>query len=324
MTDPFHLVVGAGPVGTALALRLADGGSRVRVVTRSGRGPTHPLVERVALDASDPDRLAGTARGATVVYNCANPGSYPKWERVWPPLAASILHAAEASGAVLATMANLYGYGPVDEPMRRDTPLRPSDHKGVLRARMWEDALAAHDAGRVRVTEARASDYLGPTAPASNGLLPMYAAATLAGRPATVFGDPDAPHSWTAVDDIAATLEVLGRDERAWGSAWLVPSNPPVSVRGVLRALGERAGTGEPRLRRMPRWVLAAGGLVVPIMREVTGVLYQFERPFVVDATETTGTFGLTPTGWDALLDATARAWRERAVQPAAEPPSVE
>lgn len=324
MTDPFHLIVGAGPVGTALALRLAEAGERVRVVTRSGGGPSHPLVERVALDASDPDRLADAARGASVLYNCANPGAYPKWERVWPPLAASILRAAEASGAVLTTMANLYGYGPVDGPMRRDTPLRPSDHKGVLRARMWEDALAAHDAGRVRVTEARASDYLGPTAPESNGLLPMYAAATLKGRPATVFGDPDAPHSWTAVDDIAATLEALGRDERAWGSAWLVPSNPPVSVREVLRALGERAGTGEPRLRRMPRWVLAAGGTVVPIMREITGVLYQFERPFAVDASETTETFGVTPTDWDALLDATARAWRERAVQPAAEPPSVE
>jgi nucleoside-diphosphate-sugar epimerase len=313
MTEPFHLIVGAGPVGTALALRLAEAGERVRVVTRSGGGPRHPLVEPVALDASDTDRLAEAAKGATVVYNCANPGSYPLWERVWPPLAASILHAAEASGAVLAAMGNLYGYGPVGGPIRHDTPLRPSDHKGALRARMWESALAAHEAGRVRVTEARASDYIGPTAPPSNGLLPMYAAATLAGRPSAVFGDPDAPHTWTAVDDIAATLEVIGRDERAWGSAWLVPSNPPASVRHVLRALGERAGTGEPQLRRMPRWVLATGGTVVPMLRELRGVLYQFEHPFVVDASETTAMFGLEPTDWDALLDATARAWHERA-----------
>ncbi|MET1044130.1 MAG: NAD-dependent epimerase/dehydratase family protein [Microbacteriaceae bacterium] len=312
MIEPFHLIVGAGPVGTALALRLAAADERVRVVTRSGRAPNHRLVERLALDASDPGRLAEAARGATVVYNCANPGSYPQWERAWPPLAASILHAAETSGAVLATMGNLYGYGPVDGPMRHDTPLRPSDHKGALRARMWHDALAAHEAGRVRVTEARASDYLGPTAQASSGLLARYAEATLAGHPATVFGDPDAPHTWTAVDDIAVTLEILGREERAWGSAWLVPSNPPVSVREVLRELGGRAGTGEPRLRRMPRWVLAASGVVVPLLREVTGVLYQFERPFLVDATETTDTFGITPTDWDALLDATAQAWRER------------
>jgi nucleoside-diphosphate-sugar epimerase len=198
--------------------------------------------------------------------------------------------------------------------MRRDTPLRPSDHKGALRARMWHDALAAHEAGRVRATEARGSDYLGPTAPVANGLLPRYADATLAGKRATVFGDPDAPHTWTAVDDIAATLDVLGRDERAWGSPWIVPSNPPVSVRELLRALGERAGTGEPSLRRMPRWALAALGLVVPVLREVRGVQYQFERPFLVDATETTETFGLAPTDWDALLDATARAWHARAL----------
>ncbi len=314
MTEPFHLIVGAGPVGRALAVQLADSGTPVRVITRSGGGPEHPGIARLAVDASDPDRLEEVALGAEVLYNCANPGSYPKWERVWPPLAASILHAAEASGAVLVTMGNLYGYGAVDGPMRRDTPLRPSDHKGELRAGMWRDTLAAHEAGRVRATEARASDYLGPTAPTSSGLLPMYADATLAGRRATVFGDPDAPHSWTAVDDIATTLAVLGRDERAWGSPWLVPSNPPRSVREVLRALGERAGTGEPRLRRMPRWTLSTLGLVVPILREVTGVLYQFERPFEIDATETTATFGIEPTDWDALLDDTAAAWHERAV----------
>lgn len=315
MSEPFHLIVGAGPVGTALALRLAAAGRQVRIVTRSGGGPEHPRIERVALDANDRDRLAEAARGATVVYNCANPGTYPQWEQAWPPLAASILHAAEASGTVLTTMSNLYGYGPVDGPMRRDTPLRPSDHKGELRARMWGDALAAHEAGRVRVTEARASDYIGPTAAVANGLLPRYAAATLAGRRATVFGDPDQPHSWTAVDDIAATLEVLGSDERAWGSPWLVPSNPPASVRAVLRELGEHAGMGEPRLRRMPRWVLSATGTVVPLLSEVTGVLYQFERPFVVDATETTETFGIAATDWDALVDATANAWRQRAAR---------
>lgn len=313
VVNSVQVIVGAGPIGTSLALRLADAGHPVRVVTRSGRGPRHPAIEVRALDAADPEALGAATRDAAVLYNCANPGSYPSWERVWPPLAASILRAAEGAQAVLVTMGNLYGYGPVEQPMTRGMPLRPSDHKGALRARMWADALAAHDAGRVRATEARASDYLGPTAPVSSSILAMYAARTLAGKGAAVFSDPDQPHAWAAVDDIAATLERLGTDERAWGSPWLVPATATLSIREVLRDLGTEAGTGEPRLSVVPRGVLRAGGLVVPLLREVLGVIYQFDRPFRVDASDTTATFGVEATPWAELAPATATAWRDRA-----------
>ena len=68
-------------------------------------------------------RLTAIAGGATALYNCANP-PYHRWSTDWPSLAAALLTAAERSGAVLVTMANLYGYGPVDAPMSEDTPLR--------------------------------------------------------------------------------------------------------------------------------------------------------------------------------------------------------
>lgn len=142
-SNALYVIVGAGPVGTALARRLVADGHRVRVVTRSGRDTGIPGVESVATDASDAGALTAQATGADVLYNCANPGSYTEWERLWPPLAASILTAAERSGAVLVTVSNLYGYGPPHAPMTRETPLRPSDHKGELRVRMWQEALAA-------------------------------------------------------------------------------------------------------------------------------------------------------------------------------------
>ncbi|WP_232711609.1 NAD-dependent epimerase/dehydratase family protein [Microbacterium lacus] len=314
MAAELHLVIGAGPVGTSVAHRLARDGRRVRLVTRSGSGPEHPLIQRVAADASDSAALAVLAKRATVIYNCANPGSYPQWKRVWPPLAASILRAAESSGAVLVTLGNLYGYGPVTVPITRDMPLRPTDPKGALRARIWEEALASHEAGRVRATEARASDYIGPTAPARSSVLAFYANATLADRMAWVFADPDQPHSWTAVNDIAATLITLGTDRRAWGSPWLVPSSAPVSTREVLSQLARIAGAGEPRLRRIPRGLLHTAGFFVPTMRELRGVLYQFDAPFAVDASATTDTFGLTASPWRKVLARTAPIWRERAL----------
>ena len=215
---------------------------------------------------------------------------------------------------MLVTLGNLYGYGPVSVPMTRDMPLRPSDPKGVIRARMWEDALASHRAGRVRATEARASDYVGPTAPVRSSILALYANATLADRTAWIFADPDQPHAWTAVSDIAATLITLGGDSRAWGAPWIVPSSEAISTRTVLRQLAEVAGADEPRLRRIPRAALGVGGVFVPTLRELQGVLYQFDAPFAVDARETTATFGLTATPWRKVLARTAPIWRERAL----------
>ncbi|WP_353808873.1 NAD-dependent epimerase/dehydratase family protein [Agromyces sp. SYSU T00194] len=308
-----RLVIGAGPIGAGLAAHLAEAGDRVRLLSRSGRGPEHPSIERVAVDATDAAALTSAAAGTATIFNCANPGSYEHWEREWPPLAQAILAAAEASGAVLVTFGNLYGYGAPDGPMTRATPLRPNDHKGALRARMWADALAAHEAGRVRATEVRATDYLGPTEPTTNGMLPRYANDTLRGRPASVFTDVDQPHSWAYDGDIVRTLAAVADDARAWGSAWIVPTNPPMTMRELLRELGSVVGTGEPRLRRVPRWQLAALGAVVPVVRELRGVAYQFDAPFVSDGSETTDRFGIAPTPWEDVLPPTARAWHERA-----------
>ena len=97
-----HVVVGSGPVGTCTALLLAEAGSHVRVLTRSGGGPEHPLVERVAVDAADPSAMRQHATGATAIYNCANP-AYTRWDTDWPPIAAALLEAAASAGAVLAT-----------------------------------------------------------------------------------------------------------------------------------------------------------------------------------------------------------------------------
>ncbi|HEY0189009.1 MAG TPA: NAD-dependent epimerase/dehydratase family protein [Cellulomonas sp.] len=319
-----HTIVGAGAIGGALALLLADRGERVTVVTRSGGGPEHPGVDRVRADAADPDALVPHVEGAVALYSCANPGTYQQWEREWPPLAAALLRAAERTGAVLVTLSNLYGYGPVLGPIGTDLPLAATGHKGRLRARMWSDALAAHEAGRLRATEVRAADYIGPTVGPAAGLLRRYANAAYAGKTVWSLGDPDVAHSFSYVPDVAALLATVASDERAWGRAWHVPGADPRSVRQVLTdllAVDLPAETGPdatpapsgagpaPRIRRVPRALLTAAAPVVPIVRELGEVLWQLERPFVIDAGPTTAAFGLTGTPWPEVRTATARGW---------------
>ncbi len=69
-----HLVVGAGEVGSAVALVLADAGADVVLASRSGRGtrrrPHHPRA-RSTRPASTP--CSPSRPTAAVIYNCVNP-----------------------------------------------------------------------------------------------------------------------------------------------------------------------------------------------------------------------------------------------------------
>ena len=306
-----HVIVGAGVIGSGLARHLAAEGHDVRSVTRSGSGPRHDRVERVAADATDAGRLAELTCGAVALHNCANP-PYHRWTTDWPPLSDALLAAAERSGAVLVTTANLYGYGPVDGPMTEDTPPAAAEGtKGAVRNRMWRDALAAHAAGRIRATEARASDFYGPGVRSTGHLGQNVVPRLLAGRRGLVVqGDVDAPHSFTHVDDVVATLAALARDERAWGRAWHVPTAPAVPLREIARRIAAIAGVPDRGLVVVPRAAVRLGALAVPFLRELAEVRYQFARPFVVDSTAAQRTLGLAPTPLDEGLAQTVAWWR--------------
>jgi len=306
-----HAIVGAGSVGTATALTLVEQGHDVVLVTRSGSGPDHPGIHKVAADAADPVALGAAVGRPDALYNCANP-PYHRWPELWPPMATALLDVATSSGAVLVTMGNLYGYGPVDHPMTEDDPLAATGSKGRIRAGMWDDALAAHRAGRVRVTEARASDFYGPGV-VETSFFGRNVERLLAGKKAYVLGDPDAPHAATYVPDVGRTLAVLGTDERAWGRPWHVPTVPAVSQRHMAERFCEVAGARPARVGRLPGLVVSAVGVVAPQVREFKETRYQFDRPFLLDSSACTATFGITATPMDAAFTAIADAARAAA-----------
>jgi nucleoside-diphosphate-sugar epimerase len=299
-----HVIVGKGPVGTTTAAELVRRGHDVRVLSRSG-GRSTDTVEHRQVDANDADALTAAARGAAALYNAVNP-AYHRWATDWPPVAAALLSTAERTGAVLVTMSNLYGYGRPTGPMSPETPLAATDTKGLVRIRMWTDALAAHEAGRARVTEARAADFVGPQVPPGSSHLGRQLAALRKGRRAWVVGDPDVARSWAYMGDVAVTLATLGTDERALGRAWHVPVNPPRSQREALHDLAAAMSAPTAKVSGIPWPVLSAVGLAVPMMREVVDVRHQFDQEFVTDASATTATFALTATPWDDVVRMTA------------------
>ncbi len=306
-----HVVFGTGAIGLALLAALQSRGLDVRLVNRSGTARVPTDVEVVAADASDPAQAVKAARGAAVVYQVMNP-PYTEWSAKFPGLQAGVLTAAEASGARMVSMENVYMYGrPAGSPLTEDGPNATHTAKGRLRGRMADDLLAAHRSGRVQVAIGRASDYFGPGGGAQSNLGDRLFPPALAGRTASVLGDPDQPHTYSFIPDIADGLAVLGEHPDAVGEIWHLPNDPITRTTRELVTVAYRlAGRPAGRLRTMPGWLLSAGGLVNPTLRELVEMRYLFEEPFVVDSSKITDRLGVRATPAERALAITLASYQ--------------
>ncbi|WP_328405252.1 saccharopine dehydrogenase NADP-binding domain-containing protein [Nocardia sp. NBC_00403] len=293
-----HVIVGRGGTASATAVRLAESGDLVRVVSRSGTGPEHPNIERIALDAGDTAALAALAKGADTVFNLAMP-AYHTWPQAVPPLFGSIQSAAEQSGANYVMLGNMYGYGPSDSVVTDDAPLAATGPKGRVRAQMWREAKAAHDAGRLRATEVRAGQFLGAGAVSLFSI--VVQPKVLAGQLALVPQELDLPHAYTAIGDAAAALVAVARDDRSWGRAWLAPTITS-TVRQVAERFAAAAGAPAPHLSVMTDRELTLLGNTDPFWSELFETYHMSHRKFTVDDSAIRNTFGVTAGDLDDVL----------------------
>ena len=306
-----HVVFGTGQVGLALAGRLAGLGAEVRAVSRRRPAALPDSVDWRGADATDLDAAADAAKGASVVYQCLN-APYTQWPEHFPPLQHGVLAAAERAGALLVTLENVYAYGPTGgRPMTEDLPLAATTSKGRTRAAMTGELLSAAAAGRVRVTIGRASDFFGAGATESTLGERVFGNA-VAGKRADFIGNPELPHTYSYVPDIAAGLATLGTDERAVGQVWHLPGPETVTTRALLDLVA--AQVGHPvAVRNVPPLVLRALGVVSPLMRGLAEMAYEFEEPFILDTTKFESAFGTAVTPLATAIDNPVAWYRTQA-----------
>ncbi len=285
-----HVVLGAaGATGSAIVRELVARGLPVRAVTRSDTGNWPDGVVHLAADVSTADAARLACKGAAVVYHCAQP-DYRRWPELFPPLTRAVLDGAAQAGSKLVFADNLYMYGPTDGPVTEQTAQRAQGKKGRTRIEMAAALLGAHADGRLRVTIGRSSDYYGPrgtgTTAGENIMKPA-----LRGRKARWLGSLDQPHTLSYLEDMARALVTLGERDEADGQVWHLPAAQPLTGRQFLALVFEEAGH-RPNVAVASRPMIRMAGLFNPFLRELNETLYQFEQPFVSDASKFQRAFG--------------------------------
>jgi nucleoside-diphosphate-sugar epimerase len=291
-----HVVLGTGALGRAIAQELVSRGESVRMVNRSGKmDEVTAGVEVVAADLYDTAKVREVTRGAKVVYQSAQP-EYFKWPEKFPALQKSIIDGLTGSRAKLVLVENVYMYGDPDgKPMTEETPYNAHTRKGRVRGEISRAAFEAHKDGKVRVTAARGGNFFGPwgldSTMGGRAFYPL-----LNGKPAQLIGRTDLPHTHTYIKDFGTALVILGERDEADGQAWHVPNDQPNMTQAELvRLFAEEAGV-EPRMSSMGKLMMSLGGLFIPEAKETVEMMYEFEKPFMIDSSRFEKTFGMKAT----------------------------
>ncbi|HZA72048.1 MAG TPA: NAD-dependent epimerase/dehydratase family protein [Propionibacteriaceae bacterium] len=311
-----HVIFGTGAIGLATLEALLRRGETVRMVNRSGSVPVPEEIEVIGGNAADARFTIEVSQGAQVVYQTLNP-PYPRWVEEFPGLQAGVLAAAQAHGARLVSMENVYMYGrPAGRPLTETRDYAAHTKKGKLRGRMAYELLDAHQAGKVAVAIGRASDYFGPRGGAQSNLGDRLFPAALAGKTATVLGDPDQPHTYTYIPDIGEGLAVLGEHPDAPGQVWHLPNDPDTrTTRQLCELAFQQAGASRARVRQVPPVLLRLAALTNPTVRELLEMQYQFAEPFIVDSSKIANALGVHATPVEQALADTLATYRPAPAQ---------
>lgn len=319
-SSSLHVILGAGQIGPRIASRLVARGYAVRLVQRSPIASPPPGVEVLSADIATPEGATRALAGAAVAYHVAVP-RYHTWAETLLPMTQAIVEGARRNGASLVVLDNLYGYGDTTR-MTETTPVAPRSKKGALRAAAAAHVVEAARRGALRAVLGRAADFVGPGAVRAAVFGDRFWKAMLAGRAVDVLGDVDLPHSYSALDDVAAGLAALGTTagDDVWSGAagthvWHLPVTPTTTTRAWIEAFAAEVGV-PPKHRGTPAWLLRLLGMTfVPEAGELPEMMYQWRAPFVLDDAAFRARFGQAGTPMETVVRETV-TWARGAFAP--------
>jgi nucleoside-diphosphate-sugar epimerase len=172
-----------------------------------------------------------------------------------------------------------------------------------------ERLLEMHRQGKVRAVCGRASDFYGPRG-TQTFFGDYFWKPVLAGKAGMSPVNAATLHTYHYIPDVANGLATLGCAEEskvAQAPLWMLPCQPAVTTREMIARFGAVLGQ-DISLNEMPHWLLNTLGLVVPMVREIKEMAYQWDEPFVVDDSRFRASFDLRPVAAEEAARATL-AW---------------
>jgi len=302
-------ILGAGgAIGIELAKALPNYTNKVRLVGRSPKN-VNESDELMTADLLDAKAILSAVEGSEVVYLTAGLTYNTKlWQRDWPIVMKNVLDACVAHKSRFVFFDNVYMIGGDNvNHITERSPFSPVSKKGKVREelnRMIFDSMNKH---QLETIIARSADFYGPNVTTSIVMELMFKNLKKGKRPQW-FGAPDKIHSNTFTPDAGKAIALLGNTLDTFGEVWNVPTDPtPLTGQDWANLFAEEMG-GNAKLQILPKWMIKALGVFIPVMREFPEMMYQYDRDYFFDSAKFTERFNISATPAKEGVKATVAA----------------
>ena len=286
-----------GAIGTDLAKALTQYTDEIKLVSRNPkkvneRDILHPF------DFSDPAQIYKAIEGSEICYVTAGFDYNIKvWREKWPPFIKSVVDACIQNHTRLVFFDNVYALDKDEvKHITEESVINPASKKGEVRAMVDMMILEQIEKGKLEAIIARAPDFFGPIK-AQNSLLMNLVYSNLAkGKAAKWFCNADVVHTMGYTPDLAKATALLGNTPDAYNQIWNLPVDMnSMTGREWVKLFADEMNAPD-KVQVLPRWSLRLVGLFVPILKEMTEMMYQFDRPYNFDSSKFINRFEFSPT----------------------------
>jgi nucleoside-diphosphate-sugar epimerase len=282
-----------GAIGTPLARELSRYTDHIRLVSR------HPVKvnendELFVADITKAEQVDRAIAGSEVVYVTVGfPYTIKVWRREWPALMRNVIDSCRKYNANLVFFDNIYMYDrEFLNRLTETTPVRPTSKKGVVRAEIATMILDEIERGRINALIARSPDFYGPK---NSILVELVVKNMMKGRRAMWFASAHKIHTFASAVDAAKATAILGNSPDAYNQVWHLPTDRSPLTGKQWIELVARLTNNKPRYTVLPAWVVSLMGVFVPLFRELSEMIYQYELDYIFSSSKFEKKYGYVP-----------------------------
>jgi len=302
-------ILGAnGTIGSVLAKELAIYTDKIRLVSRSPR-KVNETDELFPADLSNPSIVDQAVSGSDVVYLVVGFDYKLKiWEEQWPRIMRATLDACIKYKTRLVFFDNVYSYDINSIPhMTEDSPYNPPSKKGAVRKQIAQMIMDEVKSGRLLALIARSADFYGPDNKNSMVTQMIYNN-LLKGKSASWPVDKNKKHSFTFTPDAAKATALLGNTNDAYNTVWHLPTDKNSLTGSQIIELFAREMKVSSRSSVVPVWMFNIIGIFVPVMKELSEMMYQYDRDYFFDSSKFDKRFNFKTTSYQEGVRITVNA----------------